>query len=95
MYGMQSDMIGGHATTHSYMYVRHTSAIVVDVAPFRPQVQRAVVEEVLAEAVRCQGGPDVQDAILDIAEQSIVARVTLCTFFHATRHSHLFSGRSV
>jgi hypothetical protein len=35
------------------VYVRDTSAIVVDVAPFRPQIKGSVVKEVLTESVCC------------------------------------------
>lgn len=47
-------------------YVRDTSSIVVDVAPFRPQIQRAIVKEVLTETIGRQGGPDMQDTIADV-----------------------------
>lgn len=52
--------------------LRDTSSVVVDVAPFRPEIQRAVVEEVLAKTIGRQCGSDVQDAITDITDTHII-----------------------
>ena len=44
-------------------FLRNAAAVVVDVASFRPEIQRPVVQEILAESIRRQRRFDEQDTV--------------------------------